>query len=215
MNFPEQLKYARISRGLSQEALGELAHMSQAQISHYENGRRVPKAEELRILEDVLRFKFIKRRTQMSDENKIGIQSKEELLKGAEELSDKLSVGYSAAQKRTLYLTALLFAGFEIYDRSKHKSAVDSETKQDVTWEEVTDDLYILLENCEETSLYEAVRQLLAGLKDIDKETQVTFPVRAGLCANAAGIALLSIFRHENSFTAEFKTLLSMTSDRY
>lgn len=42
MRFPEKLKLFRLQHGYSQEELGRLVGVSDASISMYENGKRIP-----------------------------------------------------------------------------------------------------------------------------------------------------------------------------
>ena len=212
MNFPEQLRFTRMIKGLTQEKLAEMAHMTQSEISHYENGRRIPGEYEIKILEDVLKTRFY-RGIKMSESERLSdIHTMEELLKGAEELSDKMAVGYSAAQRRALYLTILLCAGFELYVCENEPE----EEMGDVTWEVIESDLFFLLENCEGIGIYETVRQMTDNVRGkLNSESEDSFFVQVGRCAQVAGGSLLSILgTHEDAFATEFKVLLSTASDQ-
>ena len=52
--FPERLRAARETRGLSQAELAEKAHLQASAISHFETGTRKPSFDNLRRLADAL-----------------------------------------------------------------------------------------------------------------------------------------------------------------
>ena len=50
--FPEKLKELRLAKGLSQEELGDIIHVSSSAISQYERGQSYPRRENLSLLAD-------------------------------------------------------------------------------------------------------------------------------------------------------------------
>ena len=212
MNFPEQLRFKRMIKGFTQEQLAEMTHMTQSEICHYEKGRRIPGKDERRVLEHVLGTRFYSRRATMSDTSKLSeIHTMDEIFKGAEELSEKMGVGYSVAQKRALYLTILLCIGFELYVCDDHPA----EDMGELTWDVIVNDLFFLLENCEGVGIYETVRQMTDNVRGkLNSESGDSFVVQVGRCAEVAGGTLLSILgTSEDAFATEFKVLLSTASD--
>ena len=57
-NIGEQIKTARKARGLTQDQLAELLHLSRQAISNYESGKRMPDGEMLLKLSDILEYSF-------------------------------------------------------------------------------------------------------------------------------------------------------------
>ena len=148
----------------------------------------------------------------MSETSKLSeIHTMDEIFKGAEELSEKMGVGYSVAQKRALYLTILLCIGFELYVCDDHPE----EDMGELTWDVIVNDLFFLLENCEGVGIYETVRQMTDNVRGkLNSESGDSFVVQVGRCAEVAGGTLLSILgTSEDAFATEFKVLLSTASD--
>lgn len=74
MSFAQRLKAARERRDFSQVQLVNLAGIDQAQLSHYEGGRREPSADNLRKLARALdiRADFLLELT--NDTSRIGVK---------------------------------------------------------------------------------------------------------------------------------------------
>ena len=58
MKFGEKLKHLRQKHNLSQEELGELLGFSSSAIGQYENNRREPNFERLRIIKDFFKVDY-------------------------------------------------------------------------------------------------------------------------------------------------------------
>ena len=205
MNFSEQLRLARLSRGITQRELAEESHVSESLICHFEKGRRIPNREEKMILERVLGTRFYTRRIDMKEIKKLEeIETIEEFIQSAEILSETMALGYSVAQRRVLYLCILLSAGFELY--------VCRERKQKASWSDVSGDLYLLFENGD--GLYQSIERMTKSIEEKNRGEKDTFYYRAGKCGEAAGRDLLSVLSgKEDAFVTEFRVLLSTTSD--
>ena len=57
-NIGEQIRSARKAKGMTQEALAEVLHISRQGISHWESGRTMPDAATLLKLSDILEYTF-------------------------------------------------------------------------------------------------------------------------------------------------------------
>ena len=57
-NIGDQIRYARKAKGMTQEALAEVMHMSRQAVSHWESGRTMPDGPTLLRLSDVLEYTF-------------------------------------------------------------------------------------------------------------------------------------------------------------
>lgn len=58
MSIGDQIRDARIRKGISQERLALLIHVSRGKVSHWETGLRKPKAADIAEMEKVLQCKF-------------------------------------------------------------------------------------------------------------------------------------------------------------
>ena len=58
MSIGDQIRDARNRKGISQEGLALLIHVSRGKVSHWETGLRKPKAADIAEMEKVLQCKF-------------------------------------------------------------------------------------------------------------------------------------------------------------
>lgn len=58
MSFPENLKNARKSKGLTQQQLADLLGLDRSAIAHYEKGSTMPHARNIQKLCDILELTF-------------------------------------------------------------------------------------------------------------------------------------------------------------
>ena len=58
MSFPENLKNARKSKGLTQQQLADLLRLNRSAIAHYEKGTSMPHARNIQKLCDTLELTF-------------------------------------------------------------------------------------------------------------------------------------------------------------
>lgn len=59
MSISEQIKLARLSAGISQDALAELIGSDQKQIYRWENGKQSPSVDKLELIAKALKCKFV------------------------------------------------------------------------------------------------------------------------------------------------------------
>ena len=58
MSFPENLKNARKSKGLTQQQLADLLRLDRSAVAHYEKGTVMPHARNIQKLCDILELTF-------------------------------------------------------------------------------------------------------------------------------------------------------------
>lgn len=66
-NIGDQIRYARKAKGMTQEALAEVLHMSRQGVSHWEAGRTMPDAATLLRLSEILEYTFTAERVAESE----------------------------------------------------------------------------------------------------------------------------------------------------
>lgn len=158
--YGKQIRMARMEKNLTQEQLADKLFVSKQAVSNWERGVNAIDDEIRRKLEKILSIRLIdsdyrKEITDMEIRPLDQIENITELMGYARTIIEKTPVdmAFSSTVKKLLELTLNLVLGYEVYARSFERARLNREYGEDplianeLTWEDVSEDLFSIFDN--------------------------------------------------------------------
>lgn len=243
--YGKQIRMARREKNLTQEQLADKLFVSKQAVSNWERGVNAIDDEIRRKLEKILSIRLIdsdyrKEITDMEIRPLDQIEDVRELMGYARTIVGKTPVdmAFSSTVKKLLELTLDLVLGYEVYARSFERAQLKREHGDDpfmsyeLTWEDVSEDLFSIFDNEDPYPLSDEKRYSLDDLymqkirymlhsvgielfEDFDEEGHRDgYIQKVGRIAEEDAYALLSLLpERENSVMTSYKASLHQMAE--